>query len=521
MTTKSRIMHSLMLAGGLLFGFALSCVPVLTGAPCRTDANCPSGQVCGANLKCDVGGGGAGSSDGGRVDGGGTVPDAGADFVFDAGRGEGTAGGTCFDGRDNDNDGATDCADSDCATQPCRAPRGICDAIETCVAGMTTCPADGFAPTTRTCGPAAGCGDGTLVQQSFCDGTGSCGTKVPVSCNGYACTAGACKTSCAGASDCDSLHRCSGGRCVSSGVNGAACISSSDCTSGHCADKRCCNTSCVGDCDSCDNPTGTCGRADTGTDPRNKCGSYTCNTSGACDTACGMGGAVCGNSSCKSDTLCLGAACTAKKFDGLSCEADCECNTGRCTTFYVDGDGDGYGTAVSIRQCGTLPKAGFSTNPGDCNDLDRGVNPNAAEVPGDGVDSNCDKQELCFIDEDGDGYRSLPETTELSSDLTCASGRSAPSSMPGQDRCDKDANASPKVTTASALLTACGDYDWNTDGIITPQYQFNYSCDLMGRCRPGWAIGTSIPKCGVQGNFVTCSSTGCTGISIKLVQPCL
>lgn len=515
--TRSRIMHSLLLAGGLIVGFVLSCVPVLTGAPCRTNDNCPSGQVCGPGFTCDVGTGGDGSSDGGAVDGGGgTVADGGPVFTFDAGRGEGTSGGSCFDGKDNDNDGTIDCADSDCVTQPCRVPTGFCDAIETCVAGTVTCPADAFAPTTRRCGATAGCGDGTLGQPSFCDGAGSCNVKTPVSCNGYACASGVCKTSCTAASDCDSYHRCSNGVCINTGVNGASCTAGTECMSGHCAGQRCCNDACKGDCDSCDNTTGSCSPVAAGGDPKGKCGEYACNGNGSCATACG-GAPVCGNPRCKSDTLCVGAACTAKKADGVSCEADCECSTGRCTAYYVDGDNDGYGTAVTSRRCGTGAIAGYSTNPGDCNDLDQGVNPNAVEGSGDGIDSNCDRQELCFVDGDGDGFRSFPETTEVSSDLTCASGHLAPKSMPDQDHCDKDANAKPGVTAYSASMTNCNDYDWNSDGLSTPQYGSNYDCSGLGRCRAGWAAGTSVPKCAIRGSFIGCTAS-CSSMPVPKLQ---
>lgn len=42
----------------------------------------------------------------------------------------------------------------------------------------------------------------------------------------------------------------------------------------------------------------------------------------------------------------------------------------------------------------------------DCNDNDRSVFPGAREIPGDGVDSNCDGLEACFVDGDADGFGS-------------------------------------------------------------------------------------------------------------------
>jgi hypothetical protein len=56
---------AILAAGALL----LSCVPNVTGAPCQSDANCPSGQLCSAARTCqfakDVPRPDAGGSDGG------------------------------------------------------------------------------------------------------------------------------------------------------------------------------------------------------------------------------------------------------------------------------------------------------------------------------------------------------------------------------------------------------------------------------------------------------------------------
>lgn len=54
----------------------------------------------------------------------------------------------------------------------------------------------------------------------------------------------------------------------------------------------------------------------------------------------------------------------------------------------------------------------------DCDDNDPTVHPGAVETPMDGIDSNCDGMELCWVDADGDGYGS-DDWTNLSSDLSC------------------------------------------------------------------------------------------------------
>lgn len=69
---------------------------------------------------------------------------------------------------------------------------------------------------------------------------------------------------------------------------------------------------------------------------------------------------------------------------------DDDCNA--ATTDCFDGDGDGY--SPSGRSCG----------PVDCNDGDANVNPGHAEVGGNGVDDDCESATPDCVDADGDGY---------------------------------------------------------------------------------------------------------------------
>ena len=72
-------------------------------------------------------------------------------------------------------------------------------------------------------------------------------------------------------------------------------------------------------------------------------------------------------------------------------------------TWYADEDGDGFGdpsnTQVSCEQ-----PAGFILNNTDCDDSDTAVNANGTDVAGSGVDANCDGNYLWFVDADGDGF---------------------------------------------------------------------------------------------------------------------
>ncbi|GEP52134.1 hypothetical protein FNO01nite_28060 [Flavobacterium noncentrifugens] len=61
--------------------------------------------------------------------------------------------------------------------------------------------------------------------------------------------------------------------------------------------------------------------------------------------------------------------------------------------FYVDNDGDHYGTGNAVSLCAvnaTTPPAGYASVAGDCNDAVAAINPGHAEVPFDGIDNNCD-----------------------------------------------------------------------------------------------------------------------------------
>ena len=88
-------------------------------------------------------------------------------------------------------------------------------------------------------------------------------------------------------------------------------------------------------------------------------------------------------------------------------------------TYYVDEDGDNYGSPdFTIAVPGDVP-AGYSENADDCDDTNAAVNPDATEVCNE-IDDNCDGNtdegvELTFYaDADGDGYGDAAVT-----DLAC------------------------------------------------------------------------------------------------------
>ena len=98
---------------------------------------------------------------------------------------------------------------------------------------------------------------------------------------------------------------------------------------------------------------------------------------------------------------------SCKTVDGASCSSDTDCGSGHCLTYYLDADGDGYGGADSAKFCAELNGA-----------------PPA-------------------------GYAAY-----------------------AGDCCDLDNGANPAFSSSIYLEfpDACGSYDWNCNGVTSPQY---------------------------------------------------
>jgi MYXO-CTERM domain-containing protein len=88
---------------------------------------------------------------------------------------------------------------------------------------------------------------------------------------------------------------------------------------------------------------------------------------------------------------------------------------------YVDSDGDAFGSAETTASASLVCEGeGLATLGGDCDDTDADVSPAAEEAVADGVDGDCNGVEICYTDADVDGH-GVPGTT-YSSDVTCSVG---------------------------------------------------------------------------------------------------
>ena len=99
--------------------------------------------------------------------------------------------------------------------------------------------------------------------------------------------------------------------------------------------------------------------------------------------------------------------------DGIDNDCNGEIDEGLAQDFYVDGDGDGFGSALDSEFACEAPE-GYVSEDGDCDDADATVNPGAEEVCDD-IDNNCDGAvddadplivgaTAYYLDYDGDGY---------------------------------------------------------------------------------------------------------------------
>ncbi|MEO0603619.1 MAG: putative metal-binding motif-containing protein, partial [Myxococcota bacterium] len=68
---------------------------------------------------------------------------------------------------------------------------------------------------------------------------------------------------------------------------------------------------------------------------------------------------------------------------------------------YVDGDGDGWGGPVGVGLDWYCLREGLTTQQGDCDDADPAISPDGLEIAYDGIDQDCSDGDL--VDVDGDG----------------------------------------------------------------------------------------------------------------------
>ncbi|MCB9796316.1 MAG: hypothetical protein H6741_26780 [Alphaproteobacteria bacterium] len=134
------------------------------------------------------------------------------------------------------------------------------------------------------------------------------------------------------------------------------------------------------------------------------------------------------------------------------CDGEIDVDAGDAQTFYVDGDGDGYGDDARAVEACEAP-LGYVDQGGDCNDSSNSYHPGAPEDDcADPEDYNCDGS-VGYADEDGDGYAACEECD----DADRAVNPSATEVCDGQDNdCDGEADVDA-VDAATWYQDADGD----------------------------------------------------------------
>jgi cysteine-rich repeat protein len=480
--------------------------------------------------------------DGGRRDGG-SAEDAGPASMC-AGATDGT---TCGDARI--------CVDGICMESRC-GDTIVDDRTEACDDGNTiafdgceldcqrTCTEDSMCVDTEICNGQETCGDNGCVPGTMLDDGTSCGMDL-------VCAAGACVPIGCGngvtddGEDCDDMNADEADGCTTECR--FTCLDSGDC-----GDGNACNGA-----EACDVASHTCMPA---TDL--VCNDGSACTTDTCDPAVVEGCVFTlidddGDGEAATSLGACGTDCNDTRAD--TCRGCSEvCNNGRddncngvvddgLTTWFADCDGDGYGAtgAVTVMQC-TTPSTSLTgcgtaaarwivrnpaTNP-DCNDAIAAVRPGAIEIVGNERDDDCNGQEICFRNNDGDSHRTT--ATIASSDADCDDNDEAAASVPSGDCCDSDARVRPGATTYYTSLngpSVCGGWDFNCDGVASPQHidREDRGCNWDGdSCSvptgtDGWhmhnfgtcnAAPSPYPPCGApaycrvancQGGFPSCS----------------
>ena len=132
-------------------------------------------------------------------------------------------------------------------------------------------------------------------------------------------------------------------------------------------------------------------------------------------------------------------------------------------SWYTDLDGDGFGDdATEVVTC-DQPSEAVSEG-GDCNDLDAGVHPDATELVGNEVDDDCDGEEICYVDSDGDGHANEDESILLTDGLECSAANGLANDEVEKDDCN-DAVASIHPGADEYCNSIDDDCDGATDEI--------------------------------------------------------
>ena len=189
--------------------------------------------------------------------------------------------------------------------------------------------------------------------------------------------------------------------------------------------------------------------------------------------------------------------------DGLTDDADPSVADG--TTWYRDGDGDGYGTTSVVAVRCAQPTSTSSVDT-DCADSDAGVNPGASEDCRTAADDNCDGETntpdavACtawYADVDGDGWGAG------TSQCQCLGTGPYPSAT-STDCDDTDPEVHPGATESCDTPA-----DDNCDGDTNDLSAWNCTVRYLDDDRDGFGSALSECRCVADGSYDCFDATDC------------
>ncbi len=136
--------------------------------------------------------------------------------------------------------------------------------------------------------------------------------------------------------------------------------------------------------------------------------------------------------------------------EGVADGVDADCDG--IELCWADADGDGVrsdlgDTVASIDlDCDDGGEGADADPTGDCDDADSGDFPGATEITANGDDEDCDGGEVCYEDDDDDGYLDASGDTRASSDTDCADANEGTNADPTTDCDEADSGANPGAT---------------------------------------------------------------------------
>jgi len=179
------------------------------------------------------------------------------------------------------------------------------------------------------------------------------------------------------------------------------------------------------------------------------------------DLECDAEGEASGSASADCNDADASVAPGADEIPADGIDSDCD-GAELCFTDY-DGDGfrpDEYSEVEGDLLCTGAGLVGADAPAGDCDDGDASINPEGVEMVADGLDSNCDGIEQCYIDADNDGFRTSDEAVIDSEFIDCSGDGVSGADAPATD-CDDERD---EVNPVAVELVG-DEVDGNCDGV--------------------------------------------------------